>query len=64
MTRKTISMPDKLADKIFKIDTELMKNTKHHWSESKLMSSLMDYALTHGANAETIAKIYDKNGKN
>ena len=58
--RKTISMDEKLEKKIFSMESELMKSTKHHWSESKLMSALMDYAINHGATAITIARIYDK----
>ena len=57
--RKTFSCDDKLTNKILNLESQLQKETHKHWSDSKVIRGLIAYAFDHGANAKTLAKIFD-----
>lgn len=58
--RKTFVEEKKTEEKILNLEAQLMKETHHHWSESKVINSLILFAFMKGANAQTIARIFDK----
>lgn len=58
--RKTFCLDNKLSDKVMNIQGNLIKDTKHHWSNSKVINCLIKYALEKGADTENIAKMDDK----
>lgn len=59
--RKTFVEDKKTEAKILNLEASLMKETHHHWSESKVINSLILFAFMKGADAQTLARIFDKN---
>jgi hypothetical protein len=58
--RKTFVLDEKLEGRIMNIEAGLIKETHHHWSDSKVINTLIQYAIQKGATAHTIAIIFDK----
>lgn len=60
--RKTFCLDNKLKDKVMIIEAGIIKETRHHWSDSKVINCLIRYALEQGADIQKIIKM-EKNGK-
>lgn len=60
--RRTFCLDIKLKDKVMNIEANLIKETKKHWSNSKVINYLIRYALDKGADTDAIAKM-DKDEK-
>jgi len=58
--RKTFCLDNKLKDKVINIQANLIKDTKQHWSNSKVINHLIKYALEKGADTDNIAKMDEK----
>lgn len=55
--RRTFCLDNKLRDKVMNIEANLIKETKKHWSNSKVINCLIRYALDKGADTDAIAKM-------
>ena len=58
--RKTFVEDKKLEQKVLNLESALVKKTHHHWSESFVINCLIQFAFQKGADATTIARIFDK----
>lgn len=58
--RRTFCLDNKLKDKVINIEAGLIKETKKHWSNSKVINYLIKYALEKGADTQNLAKMDEK----
>lgn len=58
-TRKTFCLKNKLNEKVMNLEAGLIKETKHHWSDSAVINALIQFAIDNGADVQKFAKIYE-----